>query len=283
MNTDNNKLILVGIGASLAAAYCTYKFTKTTHKKRRVRAHSPIRDVEGCFQNGLSDVDITILNGEECISKDEPTDKITEASVPLSWINFNRQKQIIQGQDVESVTSSEITNHVAPNRQNLHKTRHVNQVDEQVREWSIDSEEERFQKWQKEREQHLNTNSYIKNDKICSEEQASTAANELTQEKKKLNRFIRRYKKDRMRSIRNSKRVKTAKSHFSEANRSLSDLCQTEVGSVCDGKSIASRISKKSRKSEACEEVQKRGEDNFFDIFLTISQPIVEDTKLRRN
>lgn len=274
MNSDN-KLIYLGIGASLAtAAFCTYKLTSKAskgHRRRRRQKEVKVVDVDGCSQNGLSDVDITIIDGDQSVNGGKDVEKVTEASVPLYMT-----KQIIKGEDVVTCSSSEITDLVAPKRQKRNLKSNIVKEDRE-RNSSVDSEEARFQQWQQQREQHLRAKNYVKNDKIYCDENIVAAEDDKRREKRKLDQFIKTYRKDRLRtrSTSNSGGLRI-KSHFSEMNHSLTEMCQSEKDSACEVKSGVSKP------DSLNQEIEQRNETNFFDIFLAISQPIVEDKKVKQ-
>jgi hypothetical protein len=276
--TSNNKLLLVGIGASLAAAYCTYRMTnRPKQKSARNKKFIKVRDVDGNSEEGLSDVEIEIINGEESITQDDPIDKFTEASVPLSRVNYQRQKQIIRGEDTVTVTSWGITQNLPQKFRKGKRGRKAVQKEPPIRDLSVDSEEEKFQQWQREREQHLKEKNFTKNDRIYTEDDVSTKENEHNREKRKLCKFIKDYQKERSKVWPGKKtKLKDMRSHFSELNLSLPDMVQSENGSAIEKKSG------KSKNSLVCEEVQKKSEENFFDIFLAISKPIVYEKKTKK-
>jgi hypothetical protein len=276
MNTDK-KLIVLGIGASLAAAFCTYKLSSSkkqpkTKKKTKKEIAKRVVDVEGCSMSGLSDVDITIINGEDG-TQPVNQDQFTETSVPLSRVNYQRQKQIIRGVEVESVTSSDVTETIVPKHQKANRGRQRSPKKQEPRSSSVDSEEERFLQWQTQREQHLKAKNYVKNDKVYCEEDVSTKENDNSIERKKLNKFVTKYRKSRLRNRNNSANDFQIKKHLSEINGSLTEMCQSEKGSVYEEKSVVSKP------DSLVNLVEQKSETNFFDIFLAISKPIVDDKK----
>lgn len=142
--------------------------------------------------------------------------------------------------------------------------------DNSERASSVDSEDEKFNQWQMQREKKMKLRNYIKNDKIYSEEDNSTSVNTLHREKKRLNKFISEYKNDRIKHKSGSTSI--IRSHLSEVNRSLTDMANSE-------KDSADTRSHDSHKNTLSKEVDEKNETNFFDIFLAISKPIVNDRK----
>jgi hypothetical protein len=124
-----------------------------------------------------------------------------------------------------------------------------------------------------QREKKLKTRNFVKNDKVYSEEDDSTSVNTFHKEKRRLNRFITEYKNDRTRNKTGSSSV--IRSHLSEVNRSLTDMAYDEVDSV-DTECYDSR------QCALVKEVDEKNEMNFFDIFLAISKPIVNEKKIKR-
>ena len=93
---DKDKgLIALGIGASLVAAFCTYKITKGGKRsKRKVRRLFKTKDVDGWSESGLTDVELTILNGEDGTDRSYTENEYSEQSVPLNKVSFDRIKMV---------------------------------------------------------------------------------------------------------------------------------------------------------------------------------------------
>lgn len=89
MNKEKG-LIALGIGASIAAAYCTYKFSqicpKARNSKKQYRRVFKTKDVDGCSDKELNDVELTIINGDDYSDQGSKVEQFSEASVPLSKV-----------------------------------------------------------------------------------------------------------------------------------------------------------------------------------------------------
>ena len=254
MNSDSKYMIL-GIGASLTAAYWAYKMwsSKKQSKKQKKAAKRRVVDVDSSSENGLSDIDITIINGDN----NDTIDKFTETSVPLSRINYHKQKKV----EMDSATFTSSTDHVMEKKP----------VDI-LRDLSVDSEDEKFKQWQAMRERQANGKSYIKNDKVYCEGDSSTKDNDHEFEKKKLNTLITDYAKTKIRKRSGSlnKEFKPRKLR-SDFNRSTSDLWKSERESWINENSVDSRP------DSLVNMVKQKREDNFFEILALISKPLVEE------
>ena len=252
---SENKLMILGIGASLTAAYCAYKLwsSKKQEEKPRKRAKPRVVDVDGSSDNGLSDIDITIINGDN----NETFDKFTETSVPLSRINFHKQKK----REVDTLTFSSSKETIMQKKQS-----------DILRDLSVDSEDEKFKQWQAMRERQMYSKSYVKNDKVYCEGDSSTKDNDHEYEKKKLNTFITDYAKNKLRkrscSFGNDFKPRKLRSDF---NRSTSDLWLSNRESYVKENSIDSKP------DSLVNMVKQKQEDNFFEILAAISKPLVEE------
>ena len=89
MNKEQG-LLALGLGASIAAAYCTYKITKASNKakgkRRKNRKFLKTKDVDGCSDNELDDVPITIIEGDDFSNSNFNEEKFSETSVPLNKV-----------------------------------------------------------------------------------------------------------------------------------------------------------------------------------------------------
>jgi hypothetical protein len=98
MNKEKG-LIALGIGASLAAAYCTYKFTNTCPMSHKAPKHYKkvfkTKDADGCSDKELDNIELTIINGDEYSDQGSKIDALSENSVPLSKVNIHYLKIII--------------------------------------------------------------------------------------------------------------------------------------------------------------------------------------------
>ena len=139
----------------------------------------------------------------------------------------------------------------------------------------MDSEEERFKKWQQERESKLNAVNYVKDDKIYVEPTTESTKQEKGSEKRRLKHFLSNYKKDRLKKS-SSNRNFHSRPHLSEVNKSL-----TEMG-YSDKKSEIESETKGSKKNAMNPEIEDKNSTNFFDIFMAISKPIVDNKKSQK-
>ncbi|CAI2374576.1 unnamed protein product [Moneuplotes crassus] len=278
MNRDKG-LIALGIGASLVAAFATYKMTKKEKKraKRKVRKLFKTRDVDGNSDSVLCDIELTIIESDKDTNSSQTEEKYTEVSIPLNKKKKKKQglQKIIQGEDIdETVTSSEITKTIATNHWKRPNAKNNDEHNERAS--SVDSEEERFNKWQKERQSKLHAVNYIKNDKIYTEINPDDCQKKRSQEKKKLKNFLTTYKKDRFKPV-HKRRKNSIRSHLTDCNRS-----STSKVSLSGKTSTRAQRTKDSGANSLNEELSEKKDTNFFDIFMAISKPIVDDKQERK-
>jgi len=139
---------------------------------------------------------------------------------------------------------------------------------------SLDSEEEKFREWQQQRENKLKSLKYVKNDKVYIDISKSTEENDKSMEKKKLKHFMNNYKNERLKG-RKERRKCCVRSHLSEVNRSLTEM-------ICSEKSNPNSKKDRSNSSRLNENISGKAETNFFDIFVAVSNNIIEDNKPRK-
>mmetsp|Transcript_4789 Transcript_4789/g.4523 ORF Transcript_4789/g.4523 Transcript_4789/m.4523 type:complete len:279 (-) Transcript_4789:47-883(-) len=235
------------------------------------------RDVDGCSESGLDEITLPLLDGDEGTETSYVQDKYSEISIPLNKerSKYDRQKRIIRGEDIEeTITSSEITKTIEPN---YNKRRNLQDyAGNRERTSSVDSEEERYNRWQRERENKLHAVNYVKNDKIYTEPAPKNPEKERSQEKRKLKNFLTTYKNDRFKP-KNSKRSSSIKSH-------LTDYQKSSAGKVSLSGNTSTKIqkTKESGGNSMNEEISEKRETNFFDIFMAISKPIIDEKKSRK-
>lgn len=171
------------------------------------------------------------------------------------------------------MTSSDITKTIATNYQKGNNDRRRHNHD---RASSVDSEEERFNKWQQDREDKLNAPNYIKDDKIYTDTSYKANRNDKSTEKKRLRNFLTSYKNDRFKP-KNKKRNSSIRSHLTDVNTS-----NVGKGTISGNTSTKVLKTKESGPDSLNEEISEKRETNFFDIFMAISKPIVDDKKAKR-
>ena len=137
MNKEG-KYLLIGIGASVTAtaAYYAMKMISGTNKplKNTMKKYK-------CRVDGMSDdefSDITIMKGDESSANQEQD---SEQSVPLSRINYHKQRKLREYRPESR-------------EKDLSRKRiNIEQIfEQQSRDSSQDSENERFEQWQRKRE-----------------------------------------------------------------------------------------------------------------------------------
>ena len=97
MNKEQG-FIALGIGASIAAAYCTYKITKITEEnsqKKKYRRMFKTKDVDECSESGLTDIELTILNGEDITESNFNGDQYSESSIPLYKVIISKNSNFL--------------------------------------------------------------------------------------------------------------------------------------------------------------------------------------------